>query len=884
MPSVARLSTSLVLALVLVAATFPLMVLADSYESTVSITNPDLTKACGLDVLMILDESGSIASSHATDEVQDAFRAFVDSLKNTGSSMSTIEFSTVARLPSIGGVAAGEYITIDDSTLPDFEDYIANRYNPNSKTNWEDALRVGRYFAPRPDFAIPHLVVFITDGDPTQVIRNDRVTPTEYRTKVPLDDNETTDSNGDAGARPAVPNANALKAAGSHILAIGVGSALQNDDSVDRLVSVSGPNIFDGTGDFDISTTDVYLEADFDELADALRDAAFQLCAPSVTVRKLYDPTPDPDSLDDAVPGVGWTMTGTVLSVPAPNLFDWVLPSDQAGAATAPDSVTGVTDGAGFVTFQWTPLNPDGNSGFQLTEVSAANPPDPPGGGYSNVPSQTRCSYRTPDTPDTPLTIGTIDPDGGFTIDIPPESIVTCTLVNIADPAPGIEIEKSTNGTDADFAPGPVIPVGDPVTWTYLVTNTGNTTLNNLVVEDSDIGTVTCPTTIPIDQSVTCTATGVAVAGQYENTATATATDTHGITVDDDDPSHYFGAAPGIAVKKFTNGADADTPFGPGILVGDPVNWTYAVSLGGGNVALENVTLVDDAGTPSAPGDDFNPTLDSGDDGDGMLEIGETWNYSAVGTATPGQYENFAFAAGDPVGPSTVQVVDNDPSHYYGVISSISIKKYTNEADADLPTDPDVPVIKVGAPVNWTYVVTNTGNVPIISWTVTDDIEGNASCSRSFLAVGASAICQISGTAEEGTYANIGTVNATDILGNPITDSDPSHYIGVQPALIIVKTTNGQDANLPTGPFIPVGGVVTWDYVVTNIGSADLTDLVVTDLKIGGPPGLVTCDDTDLAAGASTNCQATGIAVAGQYTNLASAVAIDPFGDPVWRL
>ncbi len=39
----------------------PLPASADPRESTVPIDNPDLTKACGLDVLMIIDESGSIA-------------------------------------------------------------------------------------------------------------------------------------------------------------------------------------------------------------------------------------------------------------------------------------------------------------------------------------------------------------------------------------------------------------------------------------------------------------------------------------------------------------------------------------------------------------------------------------------------------------------------------------------------------------------------------------------------------------------------------------------------------------------------------------------------------------------------------------------------------
>ena len=68
-------------------------------------------------------------------------------------------------------------------------------------------------------------------------------------------------------------------------------------------------------------------------------------------------------------------------------------------------------------------------------------------------------------------------------------------MVNRVAPAPSIEIEKSTNGDDADTAPGPFIPVGDPVPWTYAVTNTGNDTLTSIVVSDNRGVAVTCPAT-----------------------------------------------------------------------------------------------------------------------------------------------------------------------------------------------------------------------------------------------------------------------------------------------------------------------------------------------------------------------------------------------------
>jgi large repetitive protein len=72
-------------------------------ESQVPIPNPDLDAACGIDILVILDESGSIANAGATEDVKTAFRAFTAALNNTGSRMAVAEFSSVARLPLPGG-------------------------------------------------------------------------------------------------------------------------------------------------------------------------------------------------------------------------------------------------------------------------------------------------------------------------------------------------------------------------------------------------------------------------------------------------------------------------------------------------------------------------------------------------------------------------------------------------------------------------------------------------------------------------------------------------------------------------------------------------------------------------------------------------------------
>jgi hypothetical protein len=235
---------------------------------------------------------------------------------------------------------------------------------------------------------------------------NPVVAQNEYELKVPLSDDETvSDDENDAKDR-AVPNANAVKAQGSHILTVAVGSALNNQASLNRIIAVSGPNVFKGTGTFDISTDDVYAVSDFSKLEAALREAAFQLCAPSITVRKLIDLTPSQGpSVDDRIPGQGWDMTATASPPPS----SWVLPRGATG-----NTATTTTDGDGFAAFQWNTATPTA-SNFTIAETLQA--------GFENVPGLTRCTFQTPDQGDTPLPISTVA--GGFSATVPDDAIVT---------------------------------------------------------------------------------------------------------------------------------------------------------------------------------------------------------------------------------------------------------------------------------------------------------------------------------------------------------------------------------------------------------------------------------------------------------------------------
>ena len=186
------------------------------------------------------------------------------------------------------------------------------------------------------------------------------------------------------------------------------------------------------------------------------------------------------------------------------------------------------------------------------------------------------------------------------------------------------------------------------------------------------------------------------------------------------------------------------------------------------------------------------------------------------------------------------------------------------------------------------YAVTNTGEATINQIVVTDDQGVVVSCPASSLAPGASMDCTGSGVAALGQYANVGSVVGQPVdgggspIGGTVTDSDPSHYFGFNAAIQIEKSTNGQDADDPTGPSIPAGQPVNWTYDVTNTGNVTLVDVGVTDDQ-----GVsVTCPATTLAPGEAMQCTASGVAVEGQYANIGMAIGTPvngetPLGDPV---
>ena len=106
-----------------------------------------------------------------------------------------------------------------------------------------------------------------------------------------------------------------------------------------------------------------------------------------------------------------------------------------------------------------------------------------------------------------------------------------------------VRIRKFTNGQAARDAPGPTIPVGSPITWTYEITNTSPFTFSSLSVTDDRGVAVACPRDFPPPgPRLRAPGSGTAVAGQYRNVGTVIAT-ANATVYTDRDESFYFGMA-----------------------------------------------------------------------------------------------------------------------------------------------------------------------------------------------------------------------------------------------------------------------------------------------------------------------------------------------------
>ncbi|HBX76751.1 MAG TPA: hypothetical protein DEG43_03815 [Acidimicrobiaceae bacterium] len=285
--------------------------------------NPRLMAGCGLDVSFVVDRSGSIGADSVL--VAQAGQVLVDLLQDTGSRIKVASFSDTATVHPGGSVTGST--NISDLVWETADSFVMPNLPSAGATNIESGLEVLRR---SPDGGGDLTIVF-TDGNPNLHYVN----LGDGHPGIPA-------SLGSEYTEP-IAEANALKAGGTHLLAVGVGAV-----DAQTLISLSGPNALGGGAA--IEDTDYTKITGFEKLADAFGEIARKLCENSLSVLTEFNGSP---------------VFGSVITTTAtPTPTQWTQPVGASGP-----TATDTTSAAAAANFAWRP----GASGTQLAVT--ANPP-----------------------------------------------------------------------------------------------------------------------------------------------------------------------------------------------------------------------------------------------------------------------------------------------------------------------------------------------------------------------------------------------------------------------------------------------------------------------------------------------------------------------------
>ncbi|MGL5808566.1 MAG: DUF7507 domain-containing protein, partial [Nocardioides sp.] len=419
---------------------------------------------------------------------------------------------------------------------------------------------------------------------------------------------------------------------------------------------------------------------------------------------------------------------------------------------------------------------------------------------------------------------------------------------------PAITLDKQA-GTPSGNTPGSTIA------YTFLVTNTGNVTLNPISINDPKVGAVTCPaTTLAPTASTTCTATYALTqadvdSGSVLNTATVTGIPPTGLTppTATDNTATPIARATSITLDKQAGVPSGNTP-------GSTIAYAFVVT-NTGNVSLNPVSVSDPkVGAVSCP--------------PGALAPAASTTCTATYTLTQadvnaGTVDNTATATGTPPAGLTPPTATDNTSTPIARTTSITLDK---QAGAPSGTT-------AGSTIPYTFIVTNTGNVTLDPVSVNDPKVGTVTCPPGPLAPGGARTCTATYTLTQADVDSGAVINTATATGTPPTGMTPPTATddNTTPIPRTPAITLDKQAGAPSGS--GAGSTIAYTFLVTNTGNVTLNPVSVNDPKVGP----VNCPATTLAPSASTTCTATYTLTqadvdAGSVLNTATATGTPPGG------
>lgn len=427
---------------------------------------------------------------------------------------------------------------------------------------------------------------------------------------------------------------------------------------------------------------------------------------------------------------------------------------------------------------------------------------------------------------------------------------VVCTYNNISV-TPELTLDKTTSTPSYDDP-------ADTISYSYVVSNTGNVAFDFPVTVSDDKVTVLCPANdggapnngdavLDPGESINCSATydvsqADIDAGSVTNTATASA---GGTQSNEDSETVDAVQNPLLTVVK---SSPTTSVTGPG-----NVAYSYLVS-NTGNVTLNGIALSD-----NNDNDDLVcPSI--------SLAPGTSMTCTATHTVTQGEID----ANGSPVADSgnlsnTVTATSNAPTVQDTLDIPIVQAPSLDVVKAGIWNDDGATpnIAEVGETISYVITTTNTGNTTLTGVAVTDPLitdppnSGTISCPGGnpipSLAPGASLDCSATYSLVQADVTAGSRTNTATATSGPTTDSG-SDDVPLPSALGISLVKTGTFNDNDMDGFAEAGETIGYTFDVTNDSAIAVTNVIVTDPKVspivcpGGNP------IPSLGAGASVQC------------------------------
>lgn len=442
-----------------------------------------------------------------------------------------------------------------------------------------------------------------------------------------------------------------------------------------------------------------------------------------------------------------------------------------------------------------------------------------------------------------------------------------------------------------------VSTVGDPIVYTFTVTNNTAVTLTNVGVADALVNSAassvapaatctaltapaaTCSgasTTLVAGQSATFTATYVTTQadldhGSISDQGTASATPPTGPALSNSSSVVTVTAnqTPSLTLVKTADPEVVDS-------VGDEVEYTFTVT-NSGNVTLRNLAIDEQSfsgsgalSAISCPTGAVAPAA--------VVTCTATYPVTQA-DLTAGTITNTAAATA--TGPSGASVVSADSTAVVDVdqVASLALTKSATPSGAD--------AYNAGQVISFSFVVSNTGNVPVSSIAV-NEVEFSGSGALSAINCPATALnpaqqftCTASYTltqddVDSGSLRNTANATGTAATG-PVASNDSSV---ITPQTPISRLTLTKSAN--TAFVNAADDVVSYTFLVRNTGNVTIHDIAVEETAFSGSGAepTIDCPADVLAPGQQLECTASYTVTqadidAGSIVNTARATGVD---------